>query len=290
MNKPSDQDPNTATDNAAGDAELSDAEFADVDDAISIEESKPSRASIWLALLAVSLSVLSIVAVAYLVFVLPASQEPAKADTAALDALTRDVASGQNSVRRLGERLDELAGRNDAMAGRMQEIRQQLESQLDARLKRQMEVFESLPGRMSNVEDSMSSIQGISTGVRDSWLLAEAEYYMQIANAQLQLAGNPQLARLALLQADDRIRQLANPALTNVRRALSNELRALQVINQPDIEGVTLTLASLANVVASLPLRQEIEVPTADDPEIGDELSGMDRAMASLKNTMSEVV
>lgn len=290
MNKPSDQDQNTATDNAAGDAELSDAEFSDVDDAISIEESKPSRAPIWLALLAVSLSILSIVAVAYLVFVFPASQEPAKADTAALDALTRDVASGQDSVRRLGERLDELAGRNDAMAGRMQEIQQQLESQLDARLKRQMEVFESLPGRMSNVEDSMSSIQGISTGVRDNWLLAEAEYYMQIANAQLQLAGNPQLARLALLQADDRIRQLANPALTNVRRALSNELRALQVINQPDIEGVTLTLASLANVVASLPLRQEIEVPTADDPEIGDELSGMDRAMASLKNTMSEVV
>jgi uroporphyrin-III C-methyltransferase len=113
---------------------------------------------------------------------------------------------------------------------------------------------------------------------------------MQIANAQLQLAGNPHLARLALLQADDRIRQLANPALTNVRRALSNELRALELINRPDIEGITLTLASLADVVASLPLRQQIEVPAEDDAEIEHELSGIDRAMASLKSTMGDIV
>jgi len=282
--EPTDQD--TDTDGAAGDTNLSDAEFADLDDGIRVEEPKPPRSPIRLAMLALALSLVSIAGVAYITLMPDAPQEPLAPDTTALDALTRSVNAGEESVRRLQQRLNELTNRNQDIANSMEAFQRQL----DKRLERQMEIFESLPGRMSNVENSMSSIQGISTGVRDSWLLAEAEYYMQIANAQLQLAGNPNLARLALLQADDRIRQLANPALTNIRRALSNELRALELINRPDIEGVTLTLASLADVVQSLPLRQQIEIPEDDDPEIVGELSGIDRAMASLKSTVGDVV
>jgi len=246
----------------------------------------PPRSPIRLALLAVVLSIAAIAGVAFDLLLPNTTQETSVPDTAALEALARDVASGEKSVLRLQQRLNELTNRNQVIADDMEN----LQRQLDKRLTKQLEVFESLPGRMSNVENSMSSIQGISTGVRDSWLLAEAEYYMQIANAQLQLAGNPRLARLALLQADDRIRQLANPALTNVRRTLSNELRALELIHRPDVEGITLTLASLADVVASLPLRNQIEIPAGDDPEIEHELSGIDRALASLKSTMGDVV
>jgi uroporphyrin-3 C-methyltransferase len=64
----------------------------------------------------------------------------------------------------------------------------------------------------------------------------------------------------------------------------------LEFINRPDIEGVTLTLASLANRVDSLPLQQDIELPTDESPEIQGELSGMDRAMASLRSTLDDVV
>jgi uroporphyrin-3 C-methyltransferase len=133
-------------------------------------------------------------------------------------------------------------------------------------------------------------LQGISTGARDTWLLAEAEYYMQIANAQLQLAGNPHLAALALRFADERLLQLADPALTEVRRALSDELRAIDIMEKPDIEGVTLTLASLAGVVDSLPLRQEVDVLEAESDEVDQELSGLDRAFASLKRAVGDVV
>jgi uroporphyrin-III C-methyltransferase len=283
MNNPGDQD--TAPGDA-GSGDLSDAEFADLDDAIRVEEPKPARSPVRLALLAVVLSVVALAGVAFVLLLPNTTQEASPPDTAALDALGRDVKSGEESLRRLQQRLNELTNRDQALADDVEELRRQL----DKRLTRLLEEFESLPGRMSNVENSMASLQGISTGVRDSWLLAETEYYMQIANAQLQLAGNPHLARLALLQADDRIRQLANPALTNVRRALSNELRALELINRPDIEGITLTLASLADVVASLPLRQQIEVPAEDDAEIEHELSGIDRAMASLKSTMGDIV
>jgi uncharacterized protein HemX len=143
---------------------------------------------------------------------------------------------------------------------------------------------------MSNLENSLSALQGVSTGVRNTWLLAEAEYYMQIANAQLQLAGNPHLATLALGMADERIAQLADPALTEVRRALADELAALDGMEKPDIEGVTLTLASLARMVDSLPLQHISDSQTDDEADVDAELSGIDKAWASVKGAVSGLV
>jgi uroporphyrin-3 C-methyltransferase len=143
--------------------------------------------------------------------------------------------------------------------------------------------------RMSGIESSVAALQGVSAGTRDTWLLSEAEYYMQIANAQLQLASNPHLATIALRMADERIVSLGNPALIEVRTAVSDELAALDVMIKPDIEGMTMTLSSLARVVDSLPLR------TAErgDSNVGNEaedLSGVDRALASVKDAMSGLV
>ncbi|MBT8108397.1 MAG: uroporphyrinogen-III C-methyltransferase [Gammaproteobacteria bacterium] len=153
----------------------------------------------------------------------------------------------------------------------------------------QLRLLDSLPARMSTLESSVASLAGVSEGARDAWILAESEYYLQIANAQLQLANNPHLATLALKMADERIVQLANPALTDVRRAISDELAALEVMEKPDIEGATLTLASLARVVEALPLAGAEE--SAEDAEAVDpQLSGPGRAWASVKNAMSGLV
>jgi uroporphyrin-3 C-methyltransferase len=89
--------------------------------------------------------------------------------------------------------------------------------------------------------------------------------------------------------ADERIVQLANPALTDVRRALSDELAALDVMEKPDIEGATLTLASLARVVDSLPLAAAAE-SEGETTGVDSELSGASRAWASVKNAMSGLV
>ena len=77
--------------------------------------------------------------------------------------------------------------------------------------------------------------------------------------------------------------------MTNVRRAIADELRALDAMEKPDIEGITLTLASLADVVGSLPLRGRTQT-SQDGTEIDPELTGVDRALASLKGAMSNVV
>ncbi len=201
---------------------------------------------------------------------------------AALASLDETLKATRDSLNNLEQRLDRLASRDVASVGELQSM--------ERRLNERVEQLDSLPGRVGNLEGSIASLQGISKGARDAWLLAEAEYYMQIANAQLQLAGNPHLASLALSFADERVLQLADPALTEVRRALSDELRAIEVMEKPDIEGVTLTLASLAGVVGSLPLRQEVDVADSETDEIDPELSGMDRALASLRRAVGDVI
>lgn len=153
----------------------------------------------------------------------------------------------------------------------------------------QIRLLNSLPTRMTTIEDSVASLAGISAGARQTFLLAEAEYYLQIGNAQLQLANNPHLASLALGMADERVTQLSDPALTAVRRAISDELAALEVMEKPDLEGATLTLASLARVVEALPLASR----TTENDRVRDgdeEQTGVDRAWGSVKDAMSGLV
>ncbi len=205
-------------------------------------------------------------------------------DTSAADAVAQldsQLAASARSLADLEERVAGLGGRDPAVDAELAAIRRDLDERI--------RLLSSLPARMSTLESSVASLAGVSEGARDAWILAESEYYMQIANAQLQLANNPHLASLALKMADERIVQLANPALTDVRRAISDELAALDVMEKPDIEGVTLTLASLARVVESLPLASAAATEE-EAGEIDPELSGAGRAWASVKNAMSGLV
>ena len=207
-----------------------------------------------------------------------------RTDTTADDNIVRldsRLSSSANSIADLETRVAELAQRDPGIDVELDALRREFDERV--------RLLESVPSRMSTLESSVASLAGISEGARDAWILAESEYYMQIANAQLQLANNPHLASLALRMADERIVQLSDPRLTDVRRAVSDELAALDVMEKPDIEGATLTLASLARVVESLPLAGTAE-PVADEEELDPELSGAGRAWASVKNAFGGLV
>jgi uncharacterized protein HemX len=243
---------------------------------------KPQRARagnsvVWLAFL---LAIIAVTASGYTAW----HNWQGARDTTADDTVARldnRVATSAKSLADLEARVAGLGGRDPAIDAELTAIRQELDERL--------RLLSSLPTRMSTLEGSVAALAGVSEGARDAWVLAESEYYMQIANAQLQLANNPHLASLALKMADERIVQLANPALTDVRRALSDELTALEALEKPDIEGATLTLASLARVVESLPLASAA-VANEETNEIDPELSGAGRAWASVKGAMSGLV
>jgi uroporphyrin-3 C-methyltransferase len=209
-----------------------------------------------------------------------AAQDTATDDRVA--RLERRVTEATGSLGTLDARIEEVGQRDPGIDAALDAVRREFDERLRA--------LDALPTRLSTLEGSVASLAGVSEGARDAWVVAEAEYYMQIANAQLQLANNPHLAALALRMADERIVQLADPRLTDVRRALSDELAALDVMEKPDIEGATLTLASLARVVESLPLGSEALADDEADEGLDPELSGAGRAWASVKNAMSGLV
>ncbi len=275
--------------------EQKDAEFPDEDELIvnevadepaslpapetAVAEKKGSSGIAWLALF---LALISAAGIGYMLFQDWRAGNAADESANSLAELRNRLASSSESLSSLDRGLAELAEADSRTSTELNALQADLENRIA--------LLDSLPSRMSNLENSLSALQGVSTGARNTWLLAEAEYYMQIANAQLQLAGNPTLAALALGMADERIVQLADPALTGVRRALSNELAALEVMDKPDIEGITLTLSSLARVVDSLPLRQAASTGIDEGAAVDAELSGANRAWASVKGAVSGLV
>jgi uncharacterized protein HemX len=243
---------------------------------------QPRRGTSPVSWLALFLALLALAAVGYMIVEDRRTRAVEEASTDSLERLAGRIDESRASLSRLDEGLEDLVSSDEALETRLAELQRDID--------RRSDLLDSLPGRMSNLENAIAALQGASAGARDTWLLAEAEYYMQIANAQLQLGNNPQLAMLALEMADERVVQMANPALTDVRRALAGELAALEAMEKPDLEGATLTLASLARVVDSLPLRAASgrSGEAGDAPE--EEQGAAARAWSSVKDAMSGLV
>lgn len=94
---------------------------------------------------------------------------------------------------------------------------------------------------------------------RVSWVMAESEQLMIIANQRLQLSGDIATATTALEIADQRLRDLADPDLTPVRKILAKEIQQLKSTERVDIAGIALRLSALADVIESLPLSLEFQ-------------------------------
>ena len=203
-------------------------------------------------------------------------------NTDSLSQLDARLQSSRETIVSLTDRVSEQAETNTALRSRV--------ADLEAQLDNPSSLLGSIPARTSALERDLSALQGVSAGTRDTWLLAEAEYFLQIANAQAQLADNPDLAAAALRQADERLADVASPLFTDVRSAIANELAALEVVNDVDVAGMTMTLASLSKVVDSLPIQLDDGTTDEETGSVDDDLSGVDRAWASVKDAMSGLV
>jgi len=252
--------------------------------------SRPSRLALPLALLGSVLGAAALLGVAYLFSTRQALPELDFASPAEVAALAENLDRLEDGMDTLGDSLETLRASGRTQAEQSERaLAAQLEDALGD-LEQRLDNYESLPPRVGNLESAVAAIQGIEAGARDTLLLAEAEYYMQIANSLLTLAGNVDLAKVALGMAGDRLASVGNPALNNVRQVLSDELTALELTEQPDKDQNAMLLASLAGLVNSLPLKT---VAGAADPEqdAATEEPGMAaRAWSGVKQAFSGAV
>lgn len=133
--------------------------------------------------------------------------------------------------------------------------KQTLEADIDQQIARQKEtVQESLNEMAQRLDSTAARVLAMSSVNRDDWKLAEAEYLLRLANQRVLLERNSGNAVALAQTVDEILRDLNDPDLFPIRRALAAELSELKLAGDIDREGVYLRLLALSQQLDKLPL------------------------------------
>lgn len=233
------------------------------------------RSGLGVAILALLVALAAAAGVGYVWY----EQQAQKLVEARVAEIGRDVERGAKDLERLLDSVDELT-----------RIDRDLDADISAVTTRIDQDFEAVPERLTRLETTMEKVPGISEKARSAWLRSEAEYFLRLANAQLNLAGNVGVSLRALELADEQLRDLADPALTPVREAISDERAALNAVPQPDAEGIVLTLGSLAKSLDSLPFSNVAPGSYRGGDDASSEATGWQRAWRSIVEALKSII
>ena len=86
------------------------------------------------------------------------------------------------------------------------------------------------------------------------WLIAEADYLVRMAGRKLWLENDVRTAILLLVNADKRLKSLADPSVLPVRAALAQDIQTLQQLNPVSQSSVALALTGMVAQIDKLPL------------------------------------
>ena len=162
---------------------------------------------------------------------------------------------------KLGERLERFAGAQvtlDAALVAAQEriaaFDAEVEKRFDAHALQLAEQGAALERQRELAEQTYQALREEVGQDRNRWVVAEIEYLMRVAAHRLVLAGDVAAAVAALQTADARLHDLADPAWLGVRERVADEIAALRAVPRVDVEGLALSLRSLAKRSDTLPV------------------------------------
>ena len=138
----------------------------------------------------------------------------------------------------------------------------------DGRLEQQLS---SLGEAQKNLSDALRELLRRNSHLQQTWLVAEARYLIRLAGQRLALARDPATAIAALKAADRRLQDVADPAIVAVRKALAEDIDALEKVPVPDVTGLALRLGALIRDVDALKLIRVREATQSTPPEGGDQ-------------------
>lgn len=140
-------------------------------------------------------------------------------------------------------------------------ITQRIDEQLTTLNEQQQEAKAQNLKQIKNLQTFQEKLRHNLTNIvrnnqyfRNDWLLAEAEYLLQLATYRLLLEKDVTTAMVALKAADSRLVEVADPALLKIRKILKNDLQALSNIQVVDLAGLSVTLTALSDNITNLPL------------------------------------
>lgn len=219
-----------------------------------------------------------------------ATQEPAKKGSsgvawfAVLLVLGVAGASGwvvleaQKREAAMAERLAELESvaqqkddRLEALGERLQgEFKQGLSTVEAAASGDTFRLSKSIESLESQLAAQREELSRFSSADRDSWLMAEAEYLLRLANQRLIMASDAEAAKALLESADQVLKQLDDTVLHKVRGAVAADLAAVRAVPKIDVEGIYLRLGALIDQAGNLRIFQLPEVGETPEREVAE--------------------
>lgn len=140
------------------------------------------------------------------------------------------------------------------------ELKQRVAEQ-DAKLAAE---FAAQQKRITAIEQAFDVTQQIVNRDQRGWVLAEVEYLMRLAIVRLRLMRDIKGATEALITADQRLHDLADPAVLKIREILASEITALKSMDTPDIHGAALRLLSISERLSLLPTAKQPSIESLD--------------------------
>ncbi len=209
----------------------------------------PYRGGRGLALLALFLGLIATAGAGYALYQIEWVQKLAQVQQNA--ALDRQFDSLKATVKQLAEQ--------DAQLQQSQQTLSQNNEGIKTGLLGLAKQQESLTGSLEKVYTQLNR-------TLDSWALEEVEQLLRIANQSLVLNRDVNTAIAGLELADERLKDLGDPALLPVRRQIANDVASLKSVPEVDVSGIALRLASMRDTVANLPLQQQAQRDLAAKP------------------------
>jgi len=203
--------------------------------------------------------------------------------------LSASLIDAQGNARVALERSEAVARASEEAVERLEESVAQSIARNAQSVRGLDDRLESIPGRFADVERRIDAIAGGSFGARNEWLVAEAAYYLGVANSELQLGRRWNNALAALRLADERLREVGDPGLGGVREQIAEEILALESVRLVDVEGLAHSLSRLAARVGELPLRAAA-ADGGESEEGAQEEPGLGRLWSSIENAFSGIV
>lgn len=117
---------------------------------------------------------------------------------------------------------------------------------------------------LSQLRDKFNSM---TSNDSSAWMIAQADYLINLAARKLWSDQDVNTAAALLKNADNTLARMEDPAVFNLRRALTNDLSTLSALQHIDYDGIILQLNTLSNQIDSLRLADDSEsgYPMDDD-------------------------
>ncbi|TNF34902.1 MAG: hypothetical protein EP315_06650 [Gammaproteobacteria bacterium] len=191
------------------------------------------------------------------------------------------IQKSQLQLSSLQQQINELQNNNTRLSQSANENQQAI-SLLQTQVQSQLDELNQLSQRAI----------AISSRSQRGWILNEVDYLLRIAHRRLQISRDINSAIAALQGADQRLHDLGDMNLFNIRKQLAQDIATLKAVRQIDVYGTALALDQIIVGVHELPFKtaqEEIKAQLQEQQPIATEPTAEPGFMDSVINTMINI-